>query len=173
MKSGRAVREVEHLLTQMPNNLDRKQLAVYLNKLDQYKEVDLTPYRRQLEERQNMAEIEEISAMVKRSEKKDRIALWNLYEQLQQLDYSRENKEPFLEKIYDKIRRMDEAKIEKICPSLVTFSFSEGMEMYEQIKKGVFLPELKTNTLEMIQRRLTKLKTDESVQLMRKLKKNM
>ena len=173
MKSSRAVREVEHLLTQMPNNLNRQQLAVYLNKLDQYKEVDLTPYRRQLEERQNMAEIEEISAMVKRSEKKDRIALWNLYEQLQQLDYSRENKEPFLEKIYDKIRRMDEAKIEKICPSLVTFSFSEGIEMYEQIKKGVFLPELKTNTLEMIQRRLTKLKTDESVQLMRKLKKNM
>ena len=173
MKSSRAVREVEHLLTQMPNNLNRKQLAVYLNKLDQYKEVDLTPYRRQLEERQNMAEIEEISALVKRSEKKDRIALWNLYEQLQQLDYSRENKEPFLEKIYDKIRRMDEAKIEKICPSLVTFSFSEGIEMYEQIKKGVFLPELKTNTLEMIQRRLTKLKTDESVQLMRKLKKNM
>ena len=173
MKSGRAVREVEHLLTQMPNNLNRKQLAVYLNKLDQYKEVDLTPYRRQLEERQNMAEIEEISAMVKRSEKKDRIALWNLYEQLQQLDYSKENKEPFLEKIYDKIRRMDEAKIEKICPSLVTFSFSEGIEMYEQIKKGVFLPELKTNTLEMIQRRLTKLKTDESVQLMRKLKKNI
>ncbi len=173
MKSGRAVREVEHLLTQMPNNLNRKQLAVYLNKLDQYKEVDLTPYRRQLEERQNMAEIEEISAMVKRSEKKDRIALWNLYEQLQQLDYSKENKEPFLEKIYDKIRRIDEAKIEKICPSLVTFSFSEGIEMYEQIKKGVFLPELKTNTLEMIQRRLTKLKTDESVQLMRKLKKNM
>ena len=173
MKSNRAVREVEHLLTKMPNNLDRKQLAVYLNKLDQYKEVDLTPYRRQLEERQNMAEIEEISAMVKRSEKKDRIDLWNLYEQLQQLDYSKENKEPFLEKIYDKIRRMDEAKIEKICPSLVTFSFSEGIEMYEQIKKGVFLPELKTNTLEMIQRRLTKLKTDESVQLMRKLKKNM
>lgn len=173
IKSNRAVREVEHLLTKMPVNLDRKQLAVYLNKLDQYKEVDLTPYRRQLEERQNMAEIEEISAMVKRSEKKDRIALWNLYEQLNQLDYSRENKEPFLEKIYDKIRRMDEAKIEKICPSLVTFSFSEGMQMYEQIKKGVFLPELKTNTLEMIQRRLTKLKTDESVQLMRKLKKSI
>ncbi|MCM1386539.1 MAG: hypothetical protein NC231_04365 [Bacillus sp. (in: Bacteria)] len=173
LKAGRAVREVEHLLTQMPVNINRQQLAVYLEKLDQYKEVDLTPYRRQLEERKNMAEIEEISAMVKRSEKKDRIALWNLYEQLQQLDYSKENKEPFLEKIYDKIRRMDEAKIEKICPSLVTFSFSEGLDMYEQIKKGVFLPELKTNTLEMIQRRLTKLKTDESVQLMRKLKKNM
>lgn len=172
LKSARAVREVEHLITQMPANIDRKQLSVYLNKLDQYKEVDLTPYRKQLEERKNKAEIEEISAMVKRSEKKDRISLWNLYEQLQQLDYSKENKEPFLEKIYDKIRKMDEAKIEKICPSL-TFSFAEGMQMYEQIKKGVFLPELKTNTLEMIQRRLTKLKTDESVQLMRKLKRNM
>lgn len=173
LKTARAKREVEHLLTHMPLHLNRKQLAAYLDKIDQYREVDLTPYRRQLEERQDMAEKEEISAMVNRNSKKDRTALWNLYEKLQEQDYKEENKAPFLEKIYEKVRMLDEARIEKICPSMTSLSFSEAKKAYDEISEGAFLPELKTNTLEMIKRRLTKLKTDESVQLMRKLKHDL
>ena len=173
VKSARASREVEHLLTHMPLHMDRKQLSVYLNKLDQYKEVDLTPYRTQIKHRMDMAEKEEISAMMKRGGKKDRNAWLNLYEELKERDYKEENKTPFLEKIYDKIRQLDEDAIERICPSIVTLSFEEGLKAYEEISQGMFLPELKTDTLEMIKRRLTKLKTDESTQLMRKLKSDM
>lgn len=173
IKSDRAKREAEHLITHMPLHMDRKQLSVYLDKLNQYKEADLTPYRLQLEQKMDMAEKEEISAMIKRGGKKDRAALHSLYEQLQARDYKEENKAPFLEKIHDKIRQMDEDEIERICPSIVTLSFAEGVQAYEQISQGMFLPELKTDTLEMIKRRLTKLKTDESLQLMRKLKNDM
>lgn len=173
IRSSRAEREVEHLIQNMPLHLDRKQLAVYLDKLDQYKEVDLTPYRKRLEERKDMAEKEEIAAFVKRGGKKDRAGLWEVYEQLQEQDYRKENKEPFLEKIYEKIRKMDEEEIDRICPSITSLSFREGLEAYEKISEGMFLPEIKTNALEMIERRLVKLKTDESVQLMRKLKADM
>lgn len=173
IKSVRAKREVEYLLTHMPLHLNTKQLSAYLDKLDQYKEVDLAPYRKQLEERKDMAEKEEISAMINRSNKKDRAALWDLYEKLQETDYKEENKAPFLEKIYDKVHMLDEARIEKICPSMTSLTFSEAMNAYDKISEGIFLPELKTNTLEMIKRRLTKLKTDESVQLMRKLKHDL
>lgn len=173
VKSARANREAEYLLMHMPLHMDRKQLSVYLDKLDQYKEVDLTPYRAQINHRMDMAEKEEISAMMKRGGKKDRNAWWNLYEELKERDYKEENKTPFLEKIYDKIRQLDEDAIERICPSIVTLSFEEGLKAYEEISQGMFLPELKTDTLEMIKRRLTKLKTDESTQLMRKLKNDM
>lgn len=173
IRADRAEREVEHLIQNIPLHLDRKQLSVYLDKLDQYKEVDLTPYRKRLEERKDMAEKEEIAAFVKRGGKKDRAGLWEVYEQLQEQDYKKENKEPFLEKIYEKIRQMDEEEIERICPSITGLSFWEGLEAYEKISEGMFLPEIKTNTLEMIERRLVKLKSDESVQLMRKLKADM
>lgn len=174
IRGNRAEREVEHLILHMPLHLDRKQFAVYLDKINQYKEVDLTPYKKQLEQRQDMAEKEEIAAFVKRGgSNKDRQTLWELYGKLQEQDYKKENKAPFLEKIYDKIRAMDEAKIEEVCPSVATLSFAEGMEAYEKISQMMLLPELKVNTLEMIERRLTKLKTDESVQLMRKLKHEM
>ncbi|MCH5250234.1 MAG: hypothetical protein J1E98_09880 [Lachnospiraceae bacterium] len=173
VKSARANMEVEHLMTHMPLHMDRQQLTAYIARLDQYKEVDLTKYRSQLDQKLDMAEKEEIAALVKRGGKKDRTAWWNLYDELQNRDYKEENKAPYLEKIYDKIKQLDEDAIERICPSIVTLSFAEGLLAYEEISKGVFLPELKTNTLEMIQRRLTKLKTDESVQLMRKLKNDM
>lgn len=174
IRGNRAEREVEHLILHMPLHLDRKQLAVYLDKINQYKEVDLTPYRKQLEQRRNMAEKEEIAAFVKRGGSgKDRQTLWELYENLQKQDYKEENKAPFLEKIYEKIRSMDEAQIEEVCPSVTGMSFAEGMEAYEKISQMMLLPELKVNTLEMIERRLTKLKTDESVQLMRKLRTDM
>ncbi len=173
IRADRAEREVEHLIQNIPLHLDRKQLSVYLDKLDQYKEVDLTPYRRRLEERKDMAEKEEIAAFVKRGGKKDRAALWEVYEQLQEQDYKKENKEPFLEKIYEKIRKMDEEEIERICPSITSLSFRDGLEAYQKVSEGMFLPEIKTNTLEMIERRLVKLKTDESVQLMRKIRLDM
>lgn len=173
VKSARANREAEYLLMHMPLHMDRKQLSAYLDKLDQYKEVDLTQYRAQIDHRMDMAEKEEISAMMKRGGKKDRNAWQNLYEELKGRDYKEENKAPFLEKIYDKIRQLDEDAIERICPSIVTLSFEEGLKAYEEISQGMFLPELKTDTLEMIKRRLTKLKTDESTQLMRKLKNDM
>lgn len=173
IKADRAEREVEHLIMHMPLHLDRKQLSAYLEQLDNYKEIDLTPYRNRIEQRKDMAEKEEISAIVRRGGKKDRNALQELYEQLQREDYKEENKAPFLEKIYEKLRKMDEDEIERICPEVASLSFAEGLEAYKKIEQGMFLPELKTNTLEMIRRRLTKIKTDESVQLMRKLKSDM
>ena len=173
IKADRAEREVEQLITRMPVHLDRKQLSVYLDQLDKYKEVDITQYRSRIEQRKNMAEKEEITAIVRRGGKKDRSSLWELYGQLRHSDYKEENKDPFLEKIYDRIRKMDEEEIERICPDAASLSYEEGLKAYEKIKEGMFLPELKTNTLEMIERRLTKLKTDESVQLMRKLKSDM
>lgn len=173
IKADRAEREADHLIVHMPLHLDRKQLAAYLEQLDRYKEVDLSPYRKRIEQRKDMAEKEEISAIVKRGGKKDRNALWELYGELEKEDFKVENKAPFLEKIFEKIRKMDEDEIERICPDIASLSFAEGLEAYEKIEQGMFLPELKTNTLEMIERRLTKLKTDEGVQLMRKLKHDM
>ncbi|MDE5930944.1 MAG: hypothetical protein K2H40_00455 [Lachnospiraceae bacterium] len=173
IQAERAKQEVDHLINHMPLHMDRKQLATYLDKIDQYQGVDITPYRQQLEQRKNLAEKEEITAMIKRGGKKERNALWNLYEQLQKADYKEENKAPFLEKIYAKIQKMDEERIEQICPSIVNLSFAEGLKAHDRISQGMFLPELKVNTLEMIERRLTRLKTDESVQLMQKLKRDL
>ena len=62
---------------------------------------------------------------------------------------------------------MDELSIKRICPDFMEVSFEDGLKAIEEIKKGAFLPELKLNALEMLDKRLTKLKVDECEQLMR------
>ena len=56
---------------------------------------------------------------------------------------------------------MDENAIAEICGNPAQMTIAETMEAYRKLEEGVFLPELKTNALEMMRKRLTKLKTDE------------
>lgn len=173
IKQEKAEREVEQLLSRMPLHMDRKQFADYMGKVEAYKGVDTSPYKEYLEKRRNMAEKEEIENKMKRGGKKDREGLWNLRRELEGQDYRKENVAPYLEQIQDRIVQMDEEEIAKICPDIGALSFAEGLEAYEKISQGMFLPELKIRTLEMIERRLTKIKTDESVQLMHKFQHEM
>lgn len=173
MKKERGKQEVAHLMNHLPLHMDRKQCGAYLEKLNQYEDVDITSYQPLLEQKRNMAEKEEIAALVKRGGNKDREAWNDLYDQLEKQDFSIENVKPYLEKIHDKIHALDEAAVAKICPNIRNASFAEGLAAYEKIKDGLFLPEIKTNTLEMIRMRLTKIKTDENLQLVRKLKKEI
>lgn len=71
IQAERAKQEVDHLINHLPLHLDRKQLAAYLDKINQYQGVDITPYRQQLGQRKDMAEKEEITAMIKRGGKKN------------------------------------------------------------------------------------------------------
>lgn len=51
--------------------------------------------------------------------------------------------------------------------------FEEGIEAYQKIKEGDFLPELKTDALKTLEKRLSKIKADECELLVGKLKKEL
>lgn len=173
LKKIRAEKEVEHLISHMPENMDKRQYQQFCEKLEQYREADLEPYRRQLDARRDMAEKQEINNYIRRANKKDRNALFRLYNELQEQGFAERNTAPFLEKIFDKIYEMDEAAIAKICPDMMDLSFEEGLRAYEKIESGMFLPKLKISMLDMLEKRLTKIKMDECSQLVRKLQRDM
>ncbi len=87
--------------------------------------------------------------------------------------FSEEDAAPMQKEIERRLRELDEAAIDKICPNIMGMTFDEAAEAYEKIEGGAFLPELKTDTLEMIDKRLTKLKMDECALLVEKLKEEM
>lgn len=173
IKTERGKQEAEQLVKGMPLHMDRKQYEAYYQKIKQYEDVDLSPYEQQLERNRDIVEKDEIALLVKRVDKKDREELYSLYEQLKIQDFNEQNLKPYLEKIHDKIYELDKAEIDMICPDMMRISFNEGLTAYKKIEEGTFLPELKENTLKMIKKRLTKLKTDENVQLVKKLKKEI
>ncbi len=166
-------KEIDKFIKGIPLQIKSSQYDAYIEKLNQFKNVDIMPYKKLLEEKKDMAEKEEISSYVKRVNKKDRQALNELYEQLKTQNFTKQNLNPYLEKVYDRIREIDEAKIASICPDISDALFEEGLEAYKKINELTILPELKTNTLDSIRRRLMKIKTDENLQLVRKLKREL
>ena len=80
---------------------------------------------------------------------------------------------PYFEQIENKIRQMDENEIAEITGDPVHMSFEEGMDAYQKIADGPYLPDLKDNALELLSRRLSKIKTDECEQLVNKLKNEL
>lgn len=169
MKRRRGQQEVEQLIASMPANMSRKQYHAFREKLAGYQEVDLSPYEEQLKESGRRAEQAELDAMARRLDKSDRKGLMNMLQQLKE-GFSKENAAPIQARIEERIRELDEAAIDKICPNILSMTFDEAAEAYEKIEGGPYLPELKTNTLEMIDKRLTKIKMDECALLVEKLR---
>ena len=165
--------EVQNISLHIPEGVSKKQYALLKEKMEQYKDIDITPHIENLMQKRDSAEKQEIDAFVKRANVKERKSLFEVYLKLKDQDFQEHNVTPILEKLHDKIYAMDEAAIKKICPDPTDIEFDEGLQIYEEISSGTFLPELKVNVLAKIDKRLMKMKMDECDQLVKKLRKDM
>lgn len=172
-KRTQAQQEVKQLMDKMPPNMDRGQYKQFIERIRAYEDVDLSPYEEKLRDRREAAEKQEIANVVKRARKIGREDMMELKTKLTEGDFLPELVLPYLEKIEDKIRQLDAEAIELICPNPMQMTFAEGIAAYEQIEAGDFLPELKTDALKMLTKRLAKLKTDECELLVQKLREEM
>lgn len=162
-------REVRQLVEKMPPTLDREGYRRYVQRIRDYEDVDISPYEEQLLERRRKAEEQELANVVRRARKVSREDYEELAAKLREGDFLPGLAAPYLEKIESKIRELDAEEIARICPDPMKMSFEEGMVSYQMIREGDFLPELKENTLKMLEKRLAKLKTDECELLVQKL----
>lgn len=78
-----------------------------------------------------------------------------------------------IEGLRKRVYAMDEAKLRGICPNPEYLTFDEGLKAIKEIEEGIFLPELKSNMLQLIDKKLTALKTEECELLVRKLKREL
>lgn len=167
---AQAKREVEQLVAKMPPNLDRRQYQEYLARLEEYEGVDLGPYAEKLAGGREAAEKQEIANLMKRARKVSREDYKELAKRLKEGDFLPQLTAPYLERIEDKIRQMDADAIAEICPAPLQMSFEEGMEAYQKLQEGDFLPELKGDAVKALTKRLSRIKADECELLVKKLK---
>lgn len=172
-KKEQGEKEVFHLLSHMSPHMDLATFKEFEQRLKGYEEIDPSSYEDQIKKGRTFAEGQEITNLVKRARKNNRNDYHELLNRLQQGGFSKENAEPYIEKVKGKIRQMDEEAIASICENSNQMSFAEGMEAYHKIEEGLFLPELKTNALELLGKRLARIKTEECELLIKKLKSTL
>ncbi len=168
-RKTQAETEVAKLMANMPKTLDRAGYEKLKKKLSGYPEADLSVYEEKLMAAREQAEGNEIASMMRHARTGSRQDLSDLAERLQSRGFAEELIAPHLEKINARIRQMDEEAIDKICGNPMSFTEEEAKQAIEKIKNGMFLPELKTHALEMLNKRLVKIKTDECELLVSKL----
>lgn len=171
-KKKRGEAEVAELVKKIPQKMDMKQYNGYVERLKGYTEVDLSPYEEVLEEYRRKAEHQEIENAIHRAKSADRKGLTDLMDWLRDQNFERDILEPYLEELHERLHRMDEDAIAQICGD-PKMTITETLEAYQKIEEGVFLPELKTNALEMLKKRIKKLKIEECDLLVHKLKRDL
>ena len=170
---GQAKREVKQMMEHMPARMDQARYNAFTDKLKEYEGVDLSPYESSLKERRKEAEQQEIAGMVRRARKNTREDVTELMERLWAQNFSQELVLPYLNKLENRVRELDEDAIANLLGDTAHMSFEDGLEAYEAIENGDFLPDLKANALEMLGKRLAKIKTDESELLVGKLREEL
>ncbi len=164
--------EVKKLMEKMPPRMDRARYKVFADKIHSYEGVDLTPYEARLTESRREAEKQEIANVVSRARKTERGDYVELAKKLRDGDFLPELVMPYLEKLDEKVKKLDEEAIDEITGDVMHKDFNEAAEAFEKIRDGDFLPELKTNAMEMLEKRLSKIKADECELLVKKLQED-
>ncbi len=166
-------KEVANLFAQMPRKMDRAHFKALMKKIRGYEGVDLTPYEAQLAAYREEAEGQEAANMVNRARKKTRSDLTELMKRMEAADFEPETIAPYMEELAARLREADQAAIDEICGDVLHMDYDEAVGAYEEIEAGNFLPQLKTDALEMLSKRLAKIKTDECEALVQKFKDDM
>lgn len=165
--------EVRQLVEKLTKSPGMQQYRITVEQMKSYPEVDISEYQPILQEIRSKAEERDIVNIIRHARNTTREDMTELLGRLQNQGFDEGILSPYLDKIVDKIRKIDEEEIDRICPNPMQMSAEEATEAYKKIEEGVFLPELKMHALEMLEKRLSKIKTEECELLVDKLKESM
>jgi hypothetical protein len=167
----RGEKELQVLAEHFPQQYQKKVYQQFRQKFEEYNDIDNTKYLEQLDEKRDMAEQSALKAFVNQQKIRpgDRKKLLSLTEAIRPMDYEEKNKQIIIDQLNDRVKDIDKKAIEQICPDIFEMSFDEGKEAYQRIATGDFLPELKTDMLGRIRKRLEAMKKDECRSLVNKM----
>ncbi len=165
--------ELDYFISKLPEKITKEMYKKIKEKLEYYEKGDIEKYIKHIDDLIDNQEKQEIKTYIKSIDHTNRKSLNKASQELIKKDYEERNLIPFIKEIHDEIEQMDKKSIEIILPDLMEMGFAEALNAYDKIFESDFLPEIKDNTLEKIDRRLKKLKMDECIQLVNKIKKDI
>lgn len=169
----RGEQEVEEFMTGLAANMDRKQYRKLAHRLKEYADIDISVYQEKLDVKRAPVEKEEIQKMVNRTNLQDRSAIVDLLRRLEEEEFSKRALQPFMEHILDNLKAIDQKELDRLCMDYEKMNVEDISKLYDTIQNGNFLPELKNNALEMLSKRLARIKVEECDLLVKKLQRQM
>lgn len=165
--------EIQEILRNVSDDIDRESYQKIVKKIQGYEEIDKSVFDNKIEELKYPYEKREIEDIINKTKIKSRKDIVNLMKKLEDKNYSQNTLEPFMDALKDKVRARDEKELKSVLVDADNMDENEVLDIYEKINNMNILPELKTDALKSLKKRLAMLKTEECELLVKKLKEEM
>lgn len=166
-------RELDYLVSHIPQNDSKERYRRIKERIKSYKEIDTSKYEEIADEFIQNAERAELNAMVRNAGTKDRRSILELMEKLKNGDFDLGILKEYNDELYNQLREIDTETVRKICPDISALDVEDGIRAMQEIEAADILQEIKSEMTALIDRRLTRMKTEESLQLVEKLKRSL
>lgn len=165
-------KELDYLISHLPQSDSRDRYKKIKERIQSYKDIDTGKYEEIIDKYIQNAEREELSTMAKRAGN-DRHSLLKMLEDIKNKDFEVGVLKEYSDEIYQRVKDIDMETVRKIVPNISALDASEGIRAMKEIEEADILPELKKEMTELIDKKLTRMKTEECEQLVEKIQRNL
>lgn len=166
-------KELDYLILHLPQSDSKERYKRVKERIKTYKDIDTGQYEEIIDKYIQNAEREELSAMVKKARGGGRNSLLKTLEDIKGKDYDLGVLKEYSDELYQQVKDIDTETVRKIVPDISALDVEDGIRAMQEIETADILPEIKTEMTELIDKRLTRMKTEECEQLVEKLRRNL
>lgn len=166
-------KELDYLVSHIPQNDSKERYRRIKERIKSYKEIDTHKYEEIVDKFIQNTERAELSAMVRKAGTGDRRNILELIENLKNADFDPGILKEYNDELYRQLKEIDTETVRKICPDISALDVEEGIRVMKEIEAADILQEIKSEMTTLIDRRLTRMKTEECAQLVEKLKRSL
>lgn len=166
-------KELDYLISHLPQSDNKERYKRVKERIKTYKDIDTGRYEEIIDKYIQNAEREELSAVVNKARGSGRHSLLKIIEDIKSKDYDLGVLREYSDELYQQVKDIDTETVRKIVPDISALDVEDGIRAMQEIEAADILPEIKTEMTELIDKRLTRMKTEECEQLVEKLRRSL
>ncbi len=166
-------KELDYLISHLPQSDTKERYKRTRERIKSYKDIDTGKYEEIINRYIENAEREELSSMVKRAAAGGRKSLLKVLDDIKNQEFDLGVLKEYSDEIYRRVKDADMETVRRIVPNISALDVQDGLRAIKEIEAADILPELKKEMSSLIDKKLTRMKTEESGQLVEKIQRNL
>jgi len=166
-------KELNYLISHLPQNDSKERYKRVKERIKSYKDIDTKKYEEIADKFIENAERAELSSIVRKARAGDRQSILDIMESIKNKDFDPGILKEYNDELYRQLKEIDTETVRRICPDINALDVKEGIRAMREIEAADILQEIKTDMAALIDKKLTRMKTEESEQLVEKLRRSI
>lgn len=166
-------KELDYLISHLPQGDTKERYKRTRERIKSYNDIDTGKYEEIIDRYIENAEREELSGIVGRAAAGGRKSLLKALDDIKNKEFDLGILKEYSDEIYQRVKDIDMETVRKIVPDISALDVQDGLRAIKEIEAADILPELKKEMSALIDKKLTRMKTEESGQLVEKIQRSL